>query len=220
MRDTHVLVWFDQNDENLGPAARLAIETAGRKDGIAVSAISFREVAMLVRKDRLNMRVDLSAWRNGLLAGGLIEIPVDGAVGVTAAALAARGRGCALEEEQGEARLRVVAPLAVVLLAPEDVLRALPVPLAPVEGVQREQRADALQPAGQHLRITAERHPEVGRRLEEVSRDYRGIELLEQARDERSRVVDAAQPREADGAAVGNHPVELLAAVDKRRQLA
>ena len=35
---------------------------------------------MRVQKDRLDLGIDLSAWRLGLLQQGLIEIPVDGVV--------------------------------------------------------------------------------------------------------------------------------------------
>lgn len=85
--DTHALIWLDQDDRNLGPEARDAIETAGRKDGLAVSAISFWEVAMLARKGRVEIHMDLSHWRNDLIAAGLTEIPIDGAIGIAATLL-------------------------------------------------------------------------------------------------------------------------------------
>ena len=42
---------------------------------------------MLVAKGRIVMDLPLSAWRQDLLSSGLIEIPVDGEVGIAAVQL-------------------------------------------------------------------------------------------------------------------------------------
>jgi len=78
--DTHVLVWFRLGNRRLGKRARGACERALRGGDAAVSAISFWEVGMQIRKGRLALLVDLGTWRRNLLDQGLIETPVDGAI--------------------------------------------------------------------------------------------------------------------------------------------
>lgn len=85
--DTHVLVWLDQDNPKLGPGCRTAIDEALAEDDLAVSAISFWEVAMLVAKQRLAIAIALSQWRRDLIAGGIRELPLDGRVGLLAADL-------------------------------------------------------------------------------------------------------------------------------------
>ena len=43
---------------------------------------------MLVQKGRITLLQELAAWRSLLLRDGLVEIPVDGALGVRAGSLA------------------------------------------------------------------------------------------------------------------------------------
>ncbi len=85
--DTHVLVWLDQDNPKLGPKCRKAIDEALAEDDLAVSAISFWEVAMLVARQRLAIAMALNQWRRDLLAGGIRELPLDGRVGLLAADL-------------------------------------------------------------------------------------------------------------------------------------
>ena len=85
--DTHVLIWLDQDNPKLGPKCRAAIDEALAEDDLAVSAISFWEVAMLVAKRRLAIAVALHHWRRDLIAGGIRELPLDGRVGLLAADL-------------------------------------------------------------------------------------------------------------------------------------
>ena len=82
--DTHALIWLDQDDPTLGSVARQLIASALHARTLATSAISFWEVAMLVKKGRITIDVPLVAWRADLLTLGLIEIPVDGEVGMAA----------------------------------------------------------------------------------------------------------------------------------------
>ena len=85
--DTHVLVWLDARDPQLGDGCRRTVDGALAGDRLAVSAISFWEVAMLKEKGRLAMDVSVVQWRRDLLASGLREIPLDGGVGVRAVEL-------------------------------------------------------------------------------------------------------------------------------------
>jgi len=63
------------------------LEGAVEEGSAAVSAISFWEVGMRLRKGGLDMRIDLGAWRRDLLNEGLVEIPVDGAIAARAGLL-------------------------------------------------------------------------------------------------------------------------------------
>ena len=86
--DTSVLIWFWHGDAQLGRRARQTIDRAWQAGEAAASAISFREVAMLHKKGRLELPIDPSAWRRSMLENGLIEIPVDGEIGIRANTLA------------------------------------------------------------------------------------------------------------------------------------
>ena len=86
--DTHALLWLRRGERRLGAHSRGAIEGAWRSGDVAVSAISFWEVAMLRARNRIDMTMDVEAWRLENLSQGLIELPVDGAIGVRAAGLA------------------------------------------------------------------------------------------------------------------------------------
>jgi PIN domain nuclease of toxin-antitoxin system len=86
--DTHVLVWADSEEHRLGRKARALIERAWRTEGVAVCALSFWEVDMLRSRRRLRLKMPVAAWRASLLAAGLMEIPLDGAIALRAAELA------------------------------------------------------------------------------------------------------------------------------------
>ena len=53
-----------------------------------MSAMTFWEVAMLRAKGRLDFPEDVAAWRRELFGQGLLEIAVDGDIGIRANALA------------------------------------------------------------------------------------------------------------------------------------
>lgn len=83
--DTHALLWFQFRPELLGRQARRIIDQSWANRNVAVSAITFWEVALLLKKRRLDLLqsiVDADAWRRDLLSAGLTEIPIDGAIGV------------------------------------------------------------------------------------------------------------------------------------------
>ena len=85
--DTHVLLWQEQGDQRLGPEARQTFYWALQEGHVAVSAISFWEVGMQVQRGRLDLRLDLDAWRHDILDRGLAEIPVDGRIAARAGLL-------------------------------------------------------------------------------------------------------------------------------------
>jgi len=85
--DTHVLVWLDEANPRLGAGAIERINVAFHNGETMVSAISFWEVSMLVKKKRIKLDLDLSVWRNDFIEQGLIELPVTGDIGIQAVGL-------------------------------------------------------------------------------------------------------------------------------------
>ena len=74
-------------ERRLSERAHRIIEEARVTGDAAVSAITFWEVAMLHAKDRLSLLSDVGSWRASLLDEGLVEVPVDGEIGIRAAGL-------------------------------------------------------------------------------------------------------------------------------------
>lgn len=85
--DTQALVWLATGASRLGNAARDIVDRALAADELLVSAISFWEVAMLLRKGRLRMQEDVAAFRVRILALGVREAPVTSAIGISAVRL-------------------------------------------------------------------------------------------------------------------------------------
>ena len=81
--DTHILVWLDKGSRQLGKETRIELDKSLQKNALAVSAITFWELAMLVNKGRIELP-PIRRWRSELLNMGLIEIPIDGACGIHA----------------------------------------------------------------------------------------------------------------------------------------
>ena len=86
--DTQALIWLLFDDRRLGRQARQVIDIAWAADEAAISAMSFWEIALLHEKRRLTLLHDIAAWRRTLLQEGLVEIPVDGEIGIRANELA------------------------------------------------------------------------------------------------------------------------------------
>ena len=85
--DTHVVLWLDQGAANIGPKARTILDLAQERGEISICGISFWEIAMLERKNRITTSLDLAEWRQRLLSAGLQEWAIDGATGILAAQL-------------------------------------------------------------------------------------------------------------------------------------
>ena len=82
--DTHALVWWRADDPKLNQDARERCGDALWRGQLAVCAVSFFEVGMMVEKGRIVLPTDLRTWRRDLLREGLIELPVDGHISVLA----------------------------------------------------------------------------------------------------------------------------------------
>ncbi len=60
--DTHIWIWWVSDSRELSAKARQVIEGARGEGTIYVSSISIWEVALLVEKDRLRLRMDVRDW--------------------------------------------------------------------------------------------------------------------------------------------------------------
>lgn len=85
--DTQVLVWLRSGSSELGRQAANVIERTWASGEVAVSAITFWEIAMLHDKGRLTLLKDIGAWRQALMQEGLVEIAVDGEIGIRSVSL-------------------------------------------------------------------------------------------------------------------------------------
>lgn len=86
--DTHAVIWSATEDANLGTTSRSLIANELSSDKVAVSAITFWEIAMLMAKGRLQDDADVTQLRRRFLHAGGTEIPVDGEIAILAGSLA------------------------------------------------------------------------------------------------------------------------------------
>lgn len=89
--DTHVAVWMATNQRQIGPSSKVLLQKAASDDRLAVSAISFWEIALLVSKKRLQIGRSPSELRLELLDTGVSELPVTGPISICAAELNLNG---------------------------------------------------------------------------------------------------------------------------------
>ena len=87
--DTHVLAWADFDERRLGRKARGLLDRFWKSGQVAVCALSFWEAALLQGRGRLALPAAPDEWRRQLLAGGLLELAVDGDAAIRAAGLGA-----------------------------------------------------------------------------------------------------------------------------------
>lgn len=85
--DTHCLIWMDQADTRMGRSARGLADAAIEASELAVSVISFWEIALLVAKGRLRVRGAVARWRHEMLERGIVELPLGGGTCIAAAQL-------------------------------------------------------------------------------------------------------------------------------------
>ena len=85
--DTHVLLWLERGDDELGPRSRKKIDRALAQDELAVSAMTFGEIAMLERKNRIRLARSAETLRIELIGNGLREIPLTGEIAIASTRL-------------------------------------------------------------------------------------------------------------------------------------
>ena len=77
--DTHVLIWLAEGMDELPTPSRRSIDEAAAAGGLAVSPISFWEVAMLADRGRISLSSPIADWRQHVLeAPGMREEPLVG----------------------------------------------------------------------------------------------------------------------------------------------
>ena len=103
--DTHAAIWFLTDDTALGRQSRSAADAALMEDRLSVSAITFWEIAMLIKKQRLQTRQSPGEQRARALAAGIRELPVSGDVALLAVEL---------ENLHGDPADRFIAATAIV----------------------------------------------------------------------------------------------------------
>jgi PIN domain nuclease of toxin-antitoxin system len=75
--DTHALIWWCLQPDRLGPAARRHIESARADGKLVFCDISYWEIAMLIRKGRLNVDAGVSEFIDLLArACGTAALPI------------------------------------------------------------------------------------------------------------------------------------------------
>jgi PIN domain nuclease of toxin-antitoxin system len=84
--DTHVVIWLS-TDTKFGKRSMAMAEAALAEDRLAVSAISFWEIAMLIGKGRLRALTSAAQQRTKILAEGIREMPLSGEICILAGEL-------------------------------------------------------------------------------------------------------------------------------------
>lgn len=82
--DTNALVWSFEGDKALGDRAAQSIDQAVREGIAHVSAISFWELALKIRKGKFGLYQSIANWRAHVLGMGVHEVPINGVIGIAA----------------------------------------------------------------------------------------------------------------------------------------
>ncbi len=85
--DTHVLLWGLQDGHQIGPHTRRLLDESLIQGNLAVSAVTFTEVARLYRKGVINLGTAPDLWHEAQLAKGLRELPVTGKIALRGVSL-------------------------------------------------------------------------------------------------------------------------------------
>ena len=80
--DTHTAIWFASDNPALGPASRVIADRALSEGQLAVSAIVFWELALLIAKRRFESRHPAPVSREQSLATGVGEVPLSGDIAI------------------------------------------------------------------------------------------------------------------------------------------
>lgn len=117
--DTHVAIWSAFDNDSLGKSCRRIVRQAFAEQQVAVSAVSFWEISLLVVKRRLRFLNSASEMRRLMLSTGVTELPLTGEIAVLAGEL---------EGLHGDPADRFIAATAIahdatLLTADERLLR-------------------------------------------------------------------------------------------------
>ena len=82
-------VWFTTDSSLLGKRSRRMADQAAGEGNLAISAISFWEMALLVAKRHMRSIDSASETRRTVLSVGILELPLTGEIAILAAELEA-----------------------------------------------------------------------------------------------------------------------------------
>ncbi len=85
--DTHAAFWMANNDPSLGRASQQLIVQSLLSSGVAISSISFWELALLVSKKRLIFHQSVANLRSRMIGSGITELPITGDIAIEAVKL-------------------------------------------------------------------------------------------------------------------------------------
>lgn len=83
--DTHVLIWMTEDSPRLGSTARQRITE--HADALAVSAMTFWEMAMFLDKKRIALDQPFERWVASVLGSGITSIAIDAGIAMHAGSL-------------------------------------------------------------------------------------------------------------------------------------
>ncbi len=84
--DTHILLWLGDQPDRIGRNSQILAEETLDEREAAFSAISFWEVAMLIRLRRIFIPISAEQWQERCLGQGVQELAVDANIATKAAA--------------------------------------------------------------------------------------------------------------------------------------
>jgi PIN domain nuclease of toxin-antitoxin system len=85
--DTHVAIWSTVDSGSLGKRTRRLVREAVPKDQLAVSAVSFWEIALLIAKHRIRFPESAAELRRQILSVGAAELSLTGEIAILAGEL-------------------------------------------------------------------------------------------------------------------------------------
>ena len=85
--DTHAVIWFATEDPSLGKRSRALIGASAEEGQLAICAISFWEIALLLSKGQLQATLPASELRARMLQTGVNEIALSGDIAVLSVSL-------------------------------------------------------------------------------------------------------------------------------------
>jgi PIN domain nuclease of toxin-antitoxin system len=87
--DTHVALWLTLDSKALGKQSRRIARQAAAANELAISAMSFWEIALLIAKRRLRPPETAQEMRRRIISEGAIELPLTGEIAILAGELEA-----------------------------------------------------------------------------------------------------------------------------------
>ena len=85
--DTNAAIWLALDSPDLGRRSRRLVEKAARDGQLTISAISFWEIALLIKKGRMRRPNSVGELRHQLLRSGATELPLTGEIAISAGEL-------------------------------------------------------------------------------------------------------------------------------------